>query len=199
MKQRRGRFDYWRSSIAAALIIVLSTAAWAGQDKKKKKSDNSDQGSAALPVPDTDQIENNIGQMLGAFQMGDVEAMHKYYSDNVTIVRSGAFEPPIVGWQNYAADYKSQWSSFQGVQIIRSNTLIFTRPDVSWATYQWDFIAMLNGKPFSARGQTTLVFTKVNGNWLIVHNHTSEICPATPPAQPPSAQVNQPGPHLPGL
>jgi ketosteroid isomerase-like protein len=36
---------------------------------------------------------------------------------------------------------------------------------------------MLNGKPYSIQGQTTLVFTKVGGNWLIVHNHTSEVLP----------------------
>ena len=36
---------------------------------------------------------------------------------------------------------------------------------------------MLNGKPFSARGQTTLMLNKVGDNWLIVHNHTAQICP----------------------
>jgi hypothetical protein len=32
--------------------------------------------------------------------------------------------------------------------------------------------------PMAARGQTTLVFALTNGKWLIVHNHTSEICGA---------------------
>jgi ketosteroid isomerase-like protein len=63
------------------------------------------------------------------------------------------------------------------MQLIRRNTSIFVHADVSWVSYQWEFDSTFNGKPFSARGQTTLVLNKVGDNWLIVHNHTSEICP----------------------
>ena len=191
-----------RGLITVSLIITISSAAWAFQ--KKKKNDNSNQPAPAVTLPDSDQIEYNIGQMLAAFQMGDADGMHKYYSDNATFVRSGAFAPPIVGWQPYAADYKSSWSTFQGIQIVRRNTLIFTHADVAWATYQWEFFATTDGKPLSARGETTLVFNKIAGNWMIVHNHTSEICsaaspehPATP--QPAAGQPNTPAPHPPGL
>jgi ketosteroid isomerase-like protein len=193
-----------RGSVAVALIILVSTAAWSQQNKKKKKSDNSDQSLPAIPLNDNEQIDRNIGEMLAAFQLGDAEGMHKYYSDNATFVRSGTFEPPIAGWAAYAADFKTSWSQFQGMQIVRSNTLIVTRPDFAYATYQWDFLANLNGKPFNARGQTTLVFNKINGNWLIVHNHTSEICPATASGQPAAPQQTTPqpaasAPHPPGL
>jgi ketosteroid isomerase-like protein len=163
--------------VAAALIFSLSSGAQA-QNKKSKKSDASDQASQAspFPMPDADQIDHDIGEMLAAFQIGNTEMMHKYYADNATWVRS-TFEPPVVGWPAYAAIYNQERAAFQGMQLIRRNTFVFTHADVAWASYQWEFDSLLNGKPYSLQGQTTLVFTKVNGNWLIVHNHTSEVVP----------------------
>jgi ketosteroid isomerase-like protein len=164
--------------VAAALVFSLSPGTQAQKEKKQKKSDASDQTSQAplSPTSDSDQIDRNIGEMLAALQLGNTEMMHKYYADNSTWVRS-TFEPPVIGWQAYAAIYDQQKAAFQGMQLIRRNTFVFTHADVAWASYQWEFASMLNGKPYAIQGQTTLVFTKVNGNWLIVHNHTSEVLP----------------------
>jgi len=164
----------------SCLVAALVFAGWAGasdkQKNKKKDASTSDQPAPLPSLPDTDQIEHDIGEMLGAFQLGDVDTMHKHYADSVTFV-SGEFEPPVVGWQNYAALYERQRAAFQGMQLVRRNTLIITHTDVAWAMYQWEFDSSVNGQPYSLRGQTTLIFNKVNGNWLIVHNHTSGIYP----------------------
>jgi ketosteroid isomerase-like protein len=185
--------------LAATLILGASLGAWADQKKKKSKdAAAAEQTPAALLVPVSDQIDRAIGEMLGAFQIGDLETMHKYYADNATFV-SGQFEPPVVGWQKYAPLYQRQAAQFQGMQLVRRNTYVFTRGDVAWATYEWEFGSMLNGQPYNAQGQTTLIFNKVGDNWLIVHNHTSQICPvcaqvpqqtpaAAPPAQTPPAR-----------
>jgi ketosteroid isomerase-like protein len=70
------------------------------------------------------------------------------------------------------------------MQIVRRNTYIYIHGDVAWATYQWDFSAMLaTGKGYDARGQTTLVFTKVGNDWLVVHNHTAVDCGSLAPAE----------------
>ena len=175
MSQQHKKLEF----LALCLIAVLVFAGWAAasdKQKNKKNTTTSDQPAPLPPVPDTDQIEHDIGEMLGAFQLGDTETMHKHYADNVTFV-SGDYAPPIVGWQSYAALYERQRAAFQGMQLIRSNTLIITHTDVAWAMYQWEFMSSVNGKPFSLRGQTTLIFNKVSGNWLIVHNHTSGIYP----------------------
>lgn len=200
MSKRPGGFA-WRGGCACFMAVVLvfaaSAGAWGGQKKKKSKaSEASDQPLPALPMPVSDQIDRDIGEMLGAFQIGNVEMMHKYYSDNATFV-SGEYEPPVVGWQNYAPLYQRQVAVFQGMQLIRRNTYIFTHGDVAWASYQWEFDSSLNGQPYTARGQTTLVLNKVGDNWLIVHNHTSQICPicaATGPAGAPAGQRQAPQP-----
>jgi ketosteroid isomerase-like protein len=160
---------------------------FAQKNKKPDDSSGASLGLPALPVPDAQAIDHDIGEMLGAFQVGNIEAMHKYYSDNATFVR-GTFDPPLVGWVNYVKMYQQQRAAFPGMQVIRRNTSIFVHADVSWVSYQWQFESSFNGKPFSARGQTTLVLNKAGDNWLIVHNHTSQICPETAaPATAPTA------------
>jgi len=188
MNQRAGKFLAARilAACLAAILMFAAAANAAGGQKNKKNNKDATPADQPAPLPitsDNDQIERNIGEMLGAFQIGDVETMHKYYSDNVTFV-SGDYEPPIVGWQNYAALYARQRSAFQGMQLIRRNTLIIVRGDFAWAMYQWEFDSSVNGQPYQLRGQTTLIFNKVSGNWLIVHNHTAGIYePATAAAQ----------------
>lgn len=179
------------AALAAISIFAVSAGAAGGQKNPKVKvASQADPNAPPMPAgSDADQIENAIGQMLAGFQLGKVDLMHKYYADNVTFV-SGAYEPPIAGWQNYVPVYQREFAAFQGIQLIRRNTIIFPHGDVAWAMYQWEFDAMLNDRPYSARGQTTLVLNKVNGNWLIVHNHTSEISAsdASATAQQPAAQ-----------
>ena len=191
----------WESALrrlpAFVLIFILTSmfAPDAAAQQKKKNGNNADnspaQGLPAFPGSVSDQIDHDIGEMLGAFQVGNVEAMHKYYADNATFV-SGSYEPPVQGWNNYVALYEKQKAAFNGIQLIRRNTSIFVHQDISWASYQWQFDSMFNGRPFTARGQTTLVLNKVGDNWLIVHNHTSEICPGqTQSAAPAQQQLEQ--------
>jgi ketosteroid isomerase-like protein len=178
------------AKLALPLILALSFALTASsQDTKKQKKtkqDTSDNPMPMPPVPTADQLDNNIGEMLGAWQVGDVDAMHKYYADDATFT-SGAFEPPIVGFQNYVTAYQKARANFEGTQLIRRNTVIFFRTDFAWASYQWELMATVGGRPFNARGQTTLVFGKTGDKWLIVHNHTSQVCDMSAPAPAPAA------------
>jgi ketosteroid isomerase-like protein len=165
-------------ALAVFLILAVSANTSTGQDQKNKKNKNANP-PAATPspsTPDTDQIDHDIGEMLAAFELGKVDMLHKYYSDNVTMV-SGEYAPPIIGWAAYAPLFQKQWAMFQSMQLNRRNTLIFTHGDFAWATYQWQFDSSLNGQAYSRHGQTTLVFNKVGDSWLIVHNHTSVIDP----------------------
>jgi ketosteroid isomerase-like protein len=193
MTQERSGFAYvryWICILAGVLGFALAPGVPGKQKQQKPTAADHSEQMPAAPAPVADEIDHDIGEMLGAFQVGNVEAMHKYYADNVTFV-SSADEPPVVGWRNYAAVYERERAAFEGMQLIRRNTFIFNRGDVAWASYQWDFESALNGKPFSVRGQTTLILAKLGENWLIVHNHTSEIRPESKPtqAQPrPSAQ-----------
>jgi ketosteroid isomerase-like protein len=187
-----------RAAALIAIFVITSGAAWGQKKPKNKAADQSPM--PAMPMPVTDEIDREIGEMLGSFQVGDTEGMHKYYSDDAVFV-SGAYAPPILGWQNYVADYKRSLAAFQGMQLIRRNTVVIPHGDIAWASYQWEFLSNYQGKPYSAHGQTTLIFQKVGDKWLIVHNHTSQVCdmgsdqqqqPAQPAAQNPAAPTPAP-------
>ena len=139
-------------------------------------------------TPDEQVIEVEISEMLGAWQIGDFTLLKSYYADDVTVV-SGAWEPAIVGWAKYLQAYLRQRERVTNVRLDRTNTLIRVQGNFAWATYQWDFSAMADGNPADAHGQSTLLFQKREGHWLIVHNHTSLVGemqshPAQPQAPP---------------
>ncbi|HXZ12016.1 MAG TPA: nuclear transport factor 2 family protein [Candidatus Sulfotelmatobacter sp.] len=191
--ERSARTQIARFLAALIALLLISSGTWA-QKKQKNKPPDDNTPMPAIPLPVADQIDNDIGEMLGAFQVGNIEVMHKHYAENATWVR-GTYEPLLVGWPNYLAVYQQQRANFQGMQLIRRNTTIFNHGDMAWAAYQWEFLSVVEGKPFNARGHTTLVLMKVGDNWLIVHNHTSQICQATPwqPLQQPGLQAQPPG------
>jgi ketosteroid isomerase-like protein len=177
-------------------LLTLALASPASAQKKKKKDDSSSNPATSAVLPDEQRIDNAIGETLGAWQLGDIEKLHSHYADDVDVV-NGMWAPPVVGWPNYLVSYQSQRARAQQVRLDRSNTLVRVAPGgtVAWASYQWEFTAVVDGVPASAFGHTTLVFEKRNDNWLIVHNHTSLVQAtqaASPAAQPPAATPPKP-------
>jgi ketosteroid isomerase-like protein len=175
----------FRFAPSAAFIAMLALAcafpAAAQKDKKKKQETQqpADSTNPLVPMSDENQIDYMISEMLGAWQVGDVEKLHKDYADDVTVV-NGAYAPPIVGWTNYLAIYQQQRARMQRVRMDRANTVIKVAGNVAWACYQWDFEATTDGVPTTAQGQTTLVMEKRNNHWIIVHNHTSMVPSSNP-------------------
>jgi len=147
-------------------------------------------------MPDEQQIDYNTSEMLGAWQVGDVDRLHKTYADDAVFV-SGLWAPPVFGWSNFLPLFQQQRARMQQLRLDRVNTYIKVSGTVGWASYQWDFSGTVDGQSMTARGQTTLVFEKRNNHWLIVHNHTSETRAAPPTtAQPqsPALPANAPQP-----
>jgi ketosteroid isomerase-like protein len=190
-----------RAIHAALLLALLLTIADAAAAQKKKKKDDTpppQNSSEIVSLPDQMKIDNTIGEMLGAWQVGDLEKLHSIIADDVSVV-SGNFEPPVIGWTSYSASYQLQRARVQQVRMERSNTLIRIAPTgtVAWACYQWEFSGVVDGAPGASVGQTTLVLEKRGDKWLIVHNHTSLIQSTGPAAPAPAGAAPQPAPSAP--
>jgi ketosteroid isomerase-like protein len=170
-------------AMIAGLALTCASPAAAQKDKKKKQPaiTPADSTNPLVPMSDENQIDYMVSEMLGAWQLGDIDKLHKDYADDVTVV-NGAYAPPIVGWTNYLAVYQQQRARMQQVRMDRSNSLIRVAGNVGWICYQWDFAATADGQPTAAQGQTTLVVEKRNNHWIIVHNHTSMVRQLTPGA-----------------
>ncbi len=194
-----------RGWLAAALVVLLMPLGLMGAappalQKGKKKDqprEQSTSGSAEVQarLPDELAIDTAISEMLAAWQIGNVELLHKCYADDVTVV-SGAWEPPLMGWANFLRAYQNQRQRMQGGRLDRSNTYINVRGNFAWVVYQWEFAAVVDGKPSSARGHTTLILEKRKDRWLIVHNHTSLVPEATPPPGAPKPATSPPAADL---
>ena len=189
---------YFAGRIARNIFLLLAVAALAltcvspaaAQKKKKTESPPSTDSSKMLvSLNDEQQIDYTLSEMLGAWQLGDIEKLHGDYADDVAIV-NGSWAPPIVGWTNYLAVYQQQRARMQQVRMDRSNTYIKVSGTAAWACYQWDFQAVVDGQPTVSQGQTTVVLEKRNNKWLIVLNHTS-LAPKVPITAPATAPAPQ--------
>jgi ketosteroid isomerase-like protein len=189
-------------AVCIAIFFSMASPAAAQKEKKKKKdSKASAESHTTIPMPDEQQIDYKISEVLGAWQLGDIDRLHQAYADDAVFV-SGVWAPPVFGWSNYLPLYQQQRARMQQVRFDRLNTFIKVSGAVGWACYQWDFGGIVDGQPMISRGQTTLVFEKRNDRWLIVHNHTS-VAQATPTTTPqpqqaaPPPNTSQPEPSKP--
>jgi ketosteroid isomerase-like protein len=180
-------FRWTVAALTLCLSISWPATAQQPKDKKNKKEPSlADSSGHILPMKDEEQIDYLISEMLGAWQINDIDRLHKDYADDVTFV-NGGWAPPIIGWNNYLPLYQQQRARMQQVRMDRTNTYIKVEGNFGWACYQWDFSATVDSQPVTSQGQTTLVLAKRNNRWVIVHNHTSLAqAPPPPGAQPPS-------------
>ena len=168
-----------RTAITGALagltaVLAAAPALLANSEQKNKKEPETTGIVSPVPPPDPQAVDMVVSQMLGSWQIGDVERMHQYYADDVTVV-SAAWEAPLMGWENYARSYKLQYARTQGGRLDRRNTYAKVLGDNAWVTYQWMFNGQVDGTPTTALGHTTLMLEKRAGKWIIVLNHTSAV------------------------
>ena len=185
--------------LGLALGLMVAGPIAAAQEKPQKppkskkapksKPEAAEPQGAPPPGTDNDVIDYRIAEMLAGWQIGDENVLHGVYADDVSVV-SGAFEPPILGWQNFLATYRKLRARIGAAQKERTNTYTVVHGNVAWSSFQWEFHGTLDNAPAHWRGQTTLVWEKRAGKWMIVHDHTSVVADGSPP--PPPAAVPKP-------
>src|SRR5438046_8908907 len=84
--------------LAGVLLLPNRSVAAAQKDKKKKKDQAQPSASSkAVMLGDEQQIDYLLSEMLGAWQIGDVEKLHATYADDDSLV-SGGWTPPGIRW-----------------------------------------------------------------------------------------------------
>lgn len=178
-KYARG-FRIW--TILALAWMAVAIPAGAQKKDKNKNTPAPDLGEdikSAMRAPDAQAVDQAIGEAMGYWQIGDVVSLHKYYAEDVVLV-SGAWEPPIVGWDNFLKAYQAQRAQVSGMRMDRSNTLIKVNGNSAWATYQFIYAAQKDGKVAQFRGHTTLFLVKQADRWVITLNHSSIVDSSVP-------------------
>src|SRR6266852_8107774 len=94
--------------VCFAIFLSITSPVAAQKEKKKKKDANAPADThTTIPMPDEQQIDYNISEMLGAWQLGDVDRLRQTYADDVVFV-SGVWAPPVFGWSNFLPLYHLQ-------------------------------------------------------------------------------------------
>ncbi|HEY2120532.1 MAG TPA: nuclear transport factor 2 family protein [Candidatus Acidoferrum sp.] len=175
-------------SFIFVMCLSLAVASTASAQKKKKQAQLDAEDAAGAKavskemtdkMSDQEKIDFAISEMLGAWQIGDVEKLHKNIADDIVVV-NGSWAPPVVGWNSYLAGYNLQRSRVQQIRLDRINTLIRVNGTTASVCYQWEFSGVVDGQQSGSRGQTTLLLEKRADKWMIIHNHTSVVDNAIP-------------------
>ena len=168
--------------ILAFALMAVAVPAGAQKKNKNKNAPTTDLGEdlkSSMHTPDSQAIDVAIGEALGYWQIGDAESMHKYYAEDVVVV-SGAWEAPVIGWDNFLRSYQAQRAQVTGTRMDRTNTVIKVYGNSAWATYQFVYAAQMEGKLVQFRGHTTLFFVKQADRWMITLNHSSVVDSSLP-------------------
>jgi uncharacterized membrane protein YdfJ with MMPL/SSD domain len=74
--------------VAAALMAVAIPASAQKKDKNKNipPPDPTEEIKTAMRGPDSQVIDQTIGEALGYWQIGDTVSLHKYYAEDVVVV-----------------------------------------------------------------------------------------------------------------
>lgn len=190
-KHARG-FRIW--VVLALALMAVAIPAGAQKKDKNKNAPNTDFGEdlkSSMRTPDSQAIDLAIGEALGYWQIGEAESMHKYYAEDVVVV-SGAWEAPVIGWDNFLKSYQAQRAQVSGTRMDRSNTVIKVYGNSAWATYQFVYAAQMEGKVVQFRGHTTLFLVKQADRWVITLNHSSVVDSSLPESAAPMDSA-QPG------
>jgi len=91
------------------------------KEEEEGQHSSTDASNMMIPLPDEQQIDYAL-RNAGAWQIGDIEKLHRIMPDDVSIVN--ALGAPIIGWNNYLAIYQQQRARMQQVRMDRSNTYI---------------------------------------------------------------------------
>ncbi len=154
-----------RAAIGLLVAASLTGCASAGTGD----GTNSNQSTAS---PTGQSIQQVLDAQVAAWNRGDLESFMKGYwrSRDLVFTSGGKVQR---GWgttlQRYRDTYGRDKSSM-GTLHFSDLEVHPLGPDAAWALGRWSLDGLEGGK---RGGVFTLVFRRIGGRWVIVHDHTS--------------------------
>lgn len=149
-----------------AFVLALSACAALIGDR------GGDGGSDASALPLEAAVVEVLEEQVAAWNRGDLEAfMDGYWRSPDLIFTSGGQVQR--GWQTTFERYSAAYGESRDSMGRLGFTDLEVHPlgsDAAWVMGRWS-LAMSAGE---RGGVFTLVFQRIGGDWLIVHDHTSE-------------------------
>ena len=155
--------------LAAALAVGALAACASGGGGAPGGDDPRYGGAAADPRP---AIQKVLDDQVAAWNRGDIEAfMDGYWESPDLVFTSGGNVQR--GWQTTLDRYRATYGNSPETMGRLSFSDLEIHPlgdEAAWALGRWH-LDDAGGKAMG--GVFSLVFRRVDGRWLIVHDHTS--------------------------
>jgi len=129
---------------------------------------------AGLPAAGADDLATEIGSILrqqaDAWNRGDIDAFMEHYwkSGELTFSSGGQ---TTRGWQSTKDNYKRRYPTREKMGQLAFSDLEITPLGESAALVLGRWRLSRDESPVG--GNFTLVFRKLEGKWVIIHDHTS--------------------------
>jgi len=132
--------------------------------------------TAQAQSKDEQEIRALEDRFVAAFNAKDLDAMMKLYVHSNDLVVFDLGTPrQHVGWEDYRKDWQDTFAGIKGPANFRITDLsIEADGKLAYShSIQHGTFAGPDGNPMEMAVRVTDVYRKVNGEWLIVHEHVS--------------------------
>ncbi len=132
-------------------------------------------------------VSEVLQQEAAAFEKGDIEALNKFWANDewVSVFESGGAD---IGWANYRDHHLiPEMKELKNTKHTLSDIRVRVAGKTAWATFKYLLAGDLKERHIDVNGLGTAILEERNGQWLIVHRHTSarrRAPAATPTANP---------------
>lgn len=128
--------------------------------------------TTSIMAGESPPVERILKTQANAWNDGDIDTFMKYYwnSPNLTFSSGGK---TTRGWQQTLKNYKKRYPNKVVMGKLRFSDLEITPlgKDAALVLGQWH----LTRKMGNVSGAFSLIFRRIDGNWVIVHDHTSRL------------------------
>jgi ketosteroid isomerase-like protein len=132
--------------------------------------------AVAQPTEDEAKIRALENQFAAAVTTKDLDAIMKVYVPDETLLVFDVVPPrQYVGAKAYRKDWEDFLALFKGLPKFEITDLQITAVDPLGYSHSIQHVSGTDtkGQPIDLTVRLTDVYRKINGNWLIVHEHVS--------------------------
>ncbi len=151
-----------RTHITYCAVITLLSQSFFSQQVQAKQDD-----SAAL-IAIIDAVEKG-------WEQGDGQPFREHFLDfdGARYIESGGQDAGLTHLIEHHVVPESD--AFDGFDVMFSNIDTHVEGDFAWAVADFEYKATVKSdqRKLHSRGYETFLFRRVDGNWMIVHTHSS--------------------------
>ncbi len=118
-------------------------------------------------------VTNVLTLEAQAVEKGDLPALDKIWanSEDVTVFESGHAN---YGWTDYRNSHLApELKEFKNTKYAFSDLKVKVDGKTAWATFKYTLAAEMGTRKIESGGLGTAILEKLEGNWRIVHWHSS--------------------------